>query len=140
MLSESIETGKAQYEETLKLSLPPLITEPDDVYSFAWPRMDPNYITQKKVVAPITTFVERENISNKIVCISNADPGYDWIFSYPIAGFITAWGGANSHMAIRAGEQQVPAVIGAGEVLYRQWSTSMRLMVDCAEQRVEIIQ
>ena len=49
---------------------------------------------------------------------------------------ITAWGGR--HMAIRAGEQQVPAVIGVGEVLYHQWSTSMRLMIDCAEQRVEI--
>ena len=44
--------------------------------------------------------------------------------SYPIAGFITAWGGANSHMAIRAGEQQIPAIIGAGELLYQQWSSS----------------
>ncbi len=140
LLAESIKTGRAHYEETLKLSLPPLISEPDDVYSFAWPKADPNYITQKKAIAAITTSVVRENISNKIVCIPNADPGYDWIFSYPIAGFITAWGGANSHMAIRAGEQQVPAVIGAGEVLYRQWSTSIRLMIDCAEQRVEIIQ
>ena len=140
VITESIETGKAQYEETLNLSLPPLITEPNDIYSFAWPKTDPNYITQKKAIAKITTSIERNEISNKIVCIPNADPGYDWIFSYPIAGFITAWGGANSHMAIRAGEQQVPAVIGAGEVLFRQWSTSMRLMIDCAEQRVEIIQ
>jgi hypothetical protein len=51
-------------------------------------------------------------------------PGFDWLFAYPIAGLITAWGGANSHMAIRAGELDLPAVIGAGEVLYRRWSSS----------------
>ena len=52
-------------------------------------------------------------------------------------GFITAWGGANTHMAIRASEQQVPAVIGAGELLYNQWSSSNKIMIDCAEKRVD---
>jgi hypothetical protein len=140
VLLQSIENGKAHYEDTLRLSLPPLITQPDDIFSFAWPEAVPNYITQKKVIAPVTTSIEKEKVTNNIVCIPNADPGYDWIFSYPIAGFITAWGGANSHMAIRAGEQQVPAVIGAGEVLFHQWSSSKKLMIDCAEQRVQIIQ
>ena len=31
-----------------------------------------------------------------------------------IKGFITAFGGANSHMSIRALEQDIPAVIGVG--------------------------
>jgi hypothetical protein len=43
-------------------------------------------------------------------------------------------------MAIRAGEQQVPAIIGAGELLYNQWSSSSKVLIDCAEKRVEIIQ
>ena len=140
ILNQSIAKGKANYKETLKLSLPPLITRPDDVLSFEWPQTDPNYITQKKVIALVATSVTKDEISNKIVFISNADPGFDWIFSYPISGFITAWGGANSHMAIRAGEQGIPAVIGAGEVLFRQWSSSKRLLLDCALRRVEIIQ
>ena len=139
-LKQSIAIGKTYYKGTLEISLPPLITKPDDVMSFIWPETDPNFITQKKVIAPITTSTEKNEVSNKILCIPNADPGYDWIFSYPIAGFITAWGGANSHMAIRAGEQGVPAVIGAGEILFRRWSSSKRLHVDCAERRVEIIQ
>ena len=140
VLSKSITNGKARYKETLGLSLPPLITKPDDVFSFVWPQADPNYITQKKVMASVTTSTEKDEIANKIICIPNADPGYDWIFSYPIAGFITAWGGANSHMAIRAGEQEVPAIIGAGEVLFDRWSSSKRLLIDCAAQRVEILQ
>jgi len=139
-LNHSIAKGRARYENTLSLSLPPLITKPEDVLSFEWPMTDPNYITQKKVIAPVATHVTKDEISHKIVCIPNADPGFDWIFSYPISGFITAWGGANSHMAIRAGEQQIPAVIGAGEVLFRHWSSSKRLMLDCALRRVEIIQ
>ncbi len=90
-------------------------------------------------MAPITTSTQKNNIANKILFIPNADPGYDWIFSYPIAGFVTAWGGVNSHMAIRAGEQKVPAVIGVGEALLSKWSSSKMLLLDCAEHRVEVI-
>lgn len=140
VLNQSIAKGRANYKETLGLSLPPLITKPDDVMSFEWPSTDPNFITQKKVIAPVADSMKKDGIANKIVCIPNADPGYDWIFSYPIAGFITAWGGANSHMAIRAGEQEVPAVIGAGELLFGQWASSTRLLLDCAGRRVEIVQ
>ena len=139
ILVRSIETGKANYKETLGLSLPPLIAKPDDVMSFEWPSSDPSFITQKRVIAPITTSTEKNDIANKILFIPNADPGYDWIFSYPIAGFVTAWGGVNSHMAIRAGEQKVPAVIGVGEALLTKWSSSKMLFLDCAERRVEVI-
>ena len=52
-------------------------------------------------------------------------------FSYPISGLITAWGGANSHMAIRAGELGLPAVIGAGEILFKRWSSAKKLFIDC---------
>ncbi len=139
ILERNMEIGKANYKETLGLSLPPLITEPDDVMSFEWPRSDPNFITQNRVMAPTTKSTEKNDIANKILFIPNADPGYDWIFSYPIAGFVTAWGGVNSHMAIRAGEQKIPAVIGAGEALFGKWSSSKMLLLDCAERRVEVI-
>jgi phosphoenolpyruvate-protein kinase (PTS system EI component) len=82
---------------------------------------------------------DREQLANAVVCISHADPGYDWLFAYPIAGLITAWGGANSHMAIRAGELGLPAVIGAGESLYQYWSNAKRLHLDCAGRRVQVL-
>jgi phosphoenolpyruvate-protein kinase (PTS system EI component) len=82
---------------------------------------------------------QKEALSGAIVCIPNADPGFDWLFAYPIAGLITAWGGANSHMAIRAGELGLPAVIGAGEALYQRWAKAKRLYVDCAGKRVEVL-
>lgn len=139
VLLSSIEQGKARYEKTLKLSLPPVITRPEDVWAFEWPETAPNFITQKQVTAPVADSADRERLAGAIVCIPNADPGFDWLFAYPIAGLITAWGGANSHMAIRAGELGLPAVIGAGEVLYRRWSAAQRLHVNCPGRWVEIL-
>jgi hypothetical protein len=139
VLGASIEQGKARYRETLSLSLPPLISKPDDVWAFTWPETWPNFITQKQVTAVVAGCHHREDLAGAIVCIPNADPGFDWLFAYPIAGLITAWGGANSHMAIRAGELDLPAVIGAGEVLYRRWSEASRLHLDCAARRVEAV-
>lgn len=139
VLLRSIEQGKARYAETLKISLPPLIARPEDVWAFEWPQTAPNFITQKQVTAPVVGCAAREQLAGAIVCIPNADPGFDWLFAYPIAGLITAWGGANSHMAIRAGELGLPAVIGAGEVLYRRWSSAQRLHLDCVGRRVEVL-
>lgn len=139
LLARSIEEGAARYSETLALSLPPVIAQPEDVWAFELPEASPNFITQKQVTAPIAGCNVREKLVGAIVCIPNADPGFDWLFACPIAGLITAWGGANSHMAIRAGEMGLPAVIGAGEMLYRRWSQATRLHVDCAGRRVEVL-
>lgn len=139
VIQRSIEQGKARHAETLRLALPSIIARPEDVWAFEWPEAQPNYITQKCVSGPVTSCNARDRLAGSIVCIPNADPGFDWLFSYPITGLITAWGGANSHMAIRAGELGLPAVIGAGELLYRRWSAAQRLHIDCAGRRVEVL-
>jgi len=139
VIGRSIEQGKARHTETQKTLLPPLIAKPEDVWAFEWPETAPNFITQKQITAPVVTCDLREKLVGSIVCIPSADPGFDWLFAHPIAGLITAWGGANSHMAIRAGELGLPAVIGAGEVLYRRWSSAPRLHLDCGGRRVEVL-
>ena len=99
----------------------------------------PNFITQKQITASVSNAETNKNLDDMIVCIPNADTGFDWLFSHPIAGLITAWGGPNSHMAIRAVEIGLPALIGAGDVLYNQLSKAQRLHIDCASRRVEIL-
>jgi phosphohistidine swiveling domain-containing protein len=138
-LVRNIDQGKLRYADTLKVSLPPLITKPEDVWAFELPVTVPNFITSKQVTAPVVSYDDRENLDGALVCIPNADPGFDWLFAWPIAGLITAWGGANSHMAIRAGELGLPAVLGAGEALYQRWSNARRLHIDCASRRVEVL-
>ena len=139
LLSRNIYEGRKNYADTLKIVLPPLIVKPEDVWAFDWPQTAPNYITQKQVIAFVSSSTSHDDLPGSIVCIENADPGFDWLFSFPISGLITAWGGANSHMAIRAGELGLPAVIGAGEALYNLWSSSEKLHIDCASRKVEVL-
>ena len=139
LIKASIKRGKIAYQESLQITLPPLITKPVDAYGFTVPDSSPNFITQKTVVAEVTEYGNKSNLAGKIVCIPNADPGFDWLFSYEISGLITAWGGVNSHMSIRAGELGIPAVIGAGEKHYHKWSGSSKLRIDCASKHVEVL-
>ena len=139
MLAHSIERGRRDYQETLRLALPPLIGRPEEVWGFETPRTAPRFVTQGDAVGHVVAAQDRAHLTGAIVCLPSADPGFDWLFTYPIAGFGTAWGGVNSHMAIRASELDLPAVIGAGEDKYRRWSAARRLHIDCAGRRVEVL-
>jgi len=68
-----------------------------------------------------------------------ADPGWDWIFGHNIAGLITAWGGANSHMAIRAAELDLPAAIGVGENQWQYYACANELDVNCATREIKVV-
>ena len=120
--------------------LPPVITSPDEVIAFHLPPSQPNFITRKKVTALVASVDDPpETFAGRILFVPSADPGFDWIFSRNISGLVTQFGGANSHMAIRAGELGIPGVIGAGETLFRQWQTATKLCLDCTNQRVLVI-
>lgn len=140
MLERSIESGKARYADTLTLSLPPVIQSTEDIWGFEYPGISPNFVTQGSVLAPVGHIDGDSDLRGKIVCIPNADPGFDWLFSREIAGLVTAWGGSNSHMAIRAGELGLPSVIGAGEANFARWSAARVLHVDCAGKLVDVIE
>ena len=141
LLERAIKEGKKAYAKTRAVNLPPLITKTDDVFRFELPRNEPNFITLKSVIGRVVDeHAGSALLSGNILLIPNADPGYDWVFSHHPGGFITMYGGANSHMAIRAGELGIPAVIGAGEIFYRQWQAAQVLSVDCANRQVRVLQ
>jgi phosphohistidine swiveling domain-containing protein len=139
LIAASIEEGRRRYGETCQIVLPPLITRAEDAFCFHLPQAEPNFITQRQVTGAVMDYHQRDQLQGAIVMIPSADPGFDWIFSHRIAGFITAYGGTNSHMAIRANELGLPAVIGAGELLYRKWAAAQMLNIDCANRRVEVL-
>ena len=139
VMNSSIAKGKAQDAIVTGLSLPPLLWSDKQVYSFSLPDGTPNYISQHTCTAPVVSLPSEDEIRGKIVLILGADPGYDWIFSHDIAGFITAYGGANSHMAIRAAEFDLPAVIGVGEKQFSQFTRANSLRVDCRNRTVHIL-
>lgn len=140
-LKKSIEDGKDAFISTEQIILPPLISDPSQVFSFTIPGSDPNYITLKTAKGPLRKpHDDKSLLPGSIILILSADPGYDWIFSHGIAGFITMYGGMNSHMAIRAGELGIPAVIGTGETLYRSIEHAKVIEIDCPSRLIRVIQ
>lgn len=140
-LQKSIADGKEIFACAQHMVMPPVITEPSDVYGFFQPIGLPNFITLKTFTGDIEVLSNNcDDLTNKIIMIPSADPGYDWIFSHNIDCFITMYGGLNSHMSIRAAELGIPAVIGAGELLYNRWKNARKLEVDCCNKKVNILQ
>ena len=139
-LRKSVAQGKERHALTRNLVLPPIIASPEEVFAFHLPASHPNFITRKSVTAPIASVGDpSESLAGRILFVPSADPGFDWIFTRGISGFVTQFGGANSHMAIRASELGIPAVIGAGEALFERWQSARTLCLDCTNQQVLVI-
>lgn len=140
ILQKSVAEGRERYALTRGLVLPPIIASPEEVFAFHLPPSQPNFITRKSVTADVACANDPpETFAGRILFVPSADPGFDWIFTRDISGFVTQYGGANSHMAIRAGELGIPAVIGAGEALFQQWRAARKLCLDCTNQKVLVI-
>ena len=133
---ENIQNNKKQYEYAQRIKLPSIILDPMQVYQYYLLLEEPNFITQKDVTAEVMRDVSNGNPEGKIVFIQSADPGFDYLFAKKIAGLVTEFGGANSHMAIRCAELGIPAVIGAGESKYSAWMQAERLQINCEKKQV----
>ena len=121
---------KAHTKSMHMAKLPSLICSPEDFFAFEQEKSAPNFITQQVAVAELVFIDSEAAVDGKIVAIPSADPGYDWLFSHPIKGLITQYGGTNSHMAIRCAELGIPAAIGIGDQAYAQLKPA-RMYLDC---------
>lgn len=130
-----INQNKEEYDITLAIKLPSLLTDADQIFGFFANNINANYITQKSISANIALENDKD-LEGKIVLIYAADPGYDYLFTKNIAGFITCYGGANSHMAIRASELGMPAVIGVGEENFKKYLKASKLRIECQNEQV----
>lgn len=136
VIETSINIGKQKHIFSLQIELPSVISTARDIYAFTERDAVGNFITLKTISGSAST--DLSEIRGKIVVIEGADPGFDWIFQKEIKGLITAYGGANSHMAIRCAELGIPAVIGVGDRMYTEIAKSMHVYIDCANRIIEI--
>lgn len=136
-----IKQRKQNISITQMIELPQVLFQESDFYCFERYASQPNFVTGKMVEAEVLAWkdIKVSELDDKIVLIPQADPGYDWLFNHNITGLITKYGGANSHMAIRAAEMGLPAAIGVGEKLYEQFSNAQRIQLDCANQLIRTI-
>lgn len=124
--------------------LPPLIGHPGELDAFLLGADRPNFVGAGAVTAEAIDLARHSAdapppIAARIALIPQADPGYDWLFGQGIAGLITLFGGANSHMAIRAAEFGLPAAIGVGEQRYRELHQARVLELDPPREILRVI-
>lgn len=120
------------------LALPDVLTGVEDIDFVSVQEARPNFITEKAATGEIVTPEEMGagGLAGRIVLLEKADPGFDWIFPQGIAGLITCYGGAASHMAIRCAEFGIPAAIGCGKKIYAQVGGMKRVTLDAKGGRI----
>ena len=142
-LEERALEGEKWHDVTQAVELPPLLVNAEDLRGFVFPESQPNFVSLGKVTAEVAVLrgdeIELPKLSGKIALIPQADPGYDWLFGQGISGLVTTYGGANSHMAIRAAEFGLPAAIGVGEILFEQLARAHVLRLDCAGRHIQVV-
>lgn len=147
VIAARADEGRRAHQVALCTQLPALIFEQRDLHAFERFMSQPNFVTSKRVVAPLVELAGvaeaqggASEVGGRLVLVPRADPGYDWLFGHPLAGLITMYGGANSHLAIRAAEANLPAAIGVGEACYERLARAQVLEMDCAGQQIRPIQ
>ena len=136
-LKKDIRKNKNIYNFNQNFNLPNVILKKNDIYLYEETKASPTFITDKKVTSNfinLKNLKKNLNLDYKIICIENADPGYDFIFNYKINGLITAFGGPNSHMSIRCNEFAIPAAIGIGEKKFQQLLNKDIIYLDCKKK------
>ncbi len=116
-----------------RIKLPEIIVEKENAYIGASVVSSPNFVTDKNITSKLIYLDNtlKQNLDNKIILLENADPGFDFIFSYKIKGLITKYGGANSHMTIRCNELNIPAAIGCGESIFSKLRGTNEVNLNC---------
>ncbi len=127
------------YEKDRQLILPEVVLSPESLDLIPVYEARPNFITSKAAEGEVVLLEEEKDadLTDKIVVVPKADPGYEWIFAKSIKGFITKYGGAASHMAIRCAEFEIPAAIGCGEKIYSEVSKMSYLRIDCKAEKID---
>lgn len=142
IFSKEIKQEKFQSEINSIIKLPTNIYSSKDIFFFSLQNDEPNFITKENTIADmlyLKNFDKKNNYNNKIVCIENADPGYDFLFSHNIKGLITKFGGINSHMSIRCNELNIPAAIGVGEKIFTDLINSNKVQLNCENKTLKFI-
>lgn len=107
-----------------------------DIYVATLNRSMPNFIglgsAAGQVIELTADTAMAAGIKDRIVCIENADPGFDWVFTKGPKALITKFGGANSHMAIRCAELGLPAAIGCGQQIYARLVAAGSVELNCS--------
>ena len=145
LIKTNIKKRQQDFCLTNLINLPSIITDEKEFFIFEQNTSIPNFITLFSITANLFEIKNDNNLNNfnslknKIIMIERADPGFDWLFGHEILGIVTKYGGANSHMAIRSAEKNLPAAIGVGIKIFDELKNAKRIKMDCKNKTIERI-
>lgn len=142
IIKDEIKKNKINYKKSENIKLPDIIIKSNDIYCHHLILNSGNFITKEKILSEtiyLNNKTKFRELDQKIVFIENADPGFDFLFTYNIKGLVTKYGGANSHMAIRCLEENIPACIGIGERKFNFFKNSKKVELDCEQKILNLI-
>jgi glutamine kinase len=135
---DQAEAGRRSVSNAYAFRLSHILCDVRDIFVATLNRSVPNFVGHAAVSGAIvmldTHSTSNAPIAGRIVCIENADPGFDWIFAKRPLALITQFGGANSHMAIRCAELGLPAAIGCGEQIFARVCAAGQIELNCPEK------
>lgn len=140
-IKSHIKENKKEFNLNKNIALPDVITSSKDLFIQHRTTSELNFISNKSINAKILIYKDGQVLKNYngVICIENADPGFDFLFNKNIKGLITKYGGLNSHMSIRCAELNLPAVIGVGENFYNKILNHKNIMLNCNSKKIELI-
>jgi glutamine kinase len=123
-----------------RVKLPEIIVEKENAYIGASVVSTPNFVTDQNLTSKLLYLdnAAKQNLDNMIILLENADPGFDFIFSFKIKGLITKYGGVNSHMTIRCNELNIPAAIGCGDTIFTKLKEANKVNLNCKNYIIRI--
>jgi hypothetical protein len=140
-LKRHIKENKIEYKNNNYINVPDIITSGKDLFVQDKIESKINFISNKYTEGR-TIKLDLDKLNKNldgIICIENADPGYDFLFTKNIKGLVTMYGGQNSHMAIRCAELGIPALIGVGEKIYNRIIENKFISIDCNLKKIEFL-
>jgi glutamine kinase len=136
---DAVEEAREHASAVNLIELPDILTRTSHLLFHVSSGEQPLFVTKACVRAPVLVadgLPDPERVRGNIVLLERADPGYDGLLALGVAGIVTAYGGANSHMAVRCTELQLPAAIGVGREQFRRLSGGRVMTLDCGGRRL----
>ncbi len=100
------------------LRMPPLLSASSELTRVILAPGAPVYLGHGRVHARVHAIdahsTPQSLPAGAIVVMERCEPGFDWIFLRQPAAIVTAFGGPNAHVALRAHEVDCPALLGVG--------------------------
>ena len=144
-IKNEIKNNKIMSSISDTIKLPDVITDLKDIYYNYETSLKGNYITRSTAIGKVKKITKQVlnqkklKLDDHIIFIENADPGFDFLFSHNIKGIVTKYGGANSHMAIRCMELNIPAVIGLGKLNFNFFSSADIIEINCNNSTINAL-